>query len=254
VDVLRNIRARCVTSRPVDEPQPTVGDLFNIGAIRNACTQCSQDPSSSPVSALQFVSDDFLLFREHWIQRCRRTLLALIEEGEVARQTALVDDQKGQGNDASVALEPPVVEINTAPVDKLELATSFFGCFKCRSHHLRFPSILFHKCLRRGDVGGIRGKSSDWVADALSTGGKSAQYEGRWNFDDVYASCIAAPKEIQMANMLAVLKVLDLDPTTTTVDQLNDLDPIVECLSCSTLYRGRCVMDWTAVVSYLLHV
>jgi len=44
VKALIVIRARCVAKRPVGEPQPTIGDLFYMDAIRKTCIQCAEDP------------------------------------------------------------------------------------------------------------------------------------------------------------------------------------------------------------------
>jgi len=41
-----------------------------------------------------------------------------------------------------------------------------------------------------------------------------------------------------------------LDPETTTFDEIERLNPVFECLHCHSISEGRCLMDWTAIVSY----
>lgn len=45
-----------------------------------------------------------------------------------------------------------------------------------------------------------------------------------------------------------VLEELELDPETATVQQLNELDPIFECVACTQTHGGRCVMAWETLV------
>lgn len=253
VDALGKIHARCVAGRPVDEPQPTVGDLFHIDTVRKTCMQYAQDSGDFSDTLLHFVLDNFLLYREEWIGHCRRTLLALAEKSEQKSSDAsqIEITKVLPGDDALTAKPTTSTEDGAALVDKLQLVTTFFECRRCRTH-LRFPNVLMHACARYANVGCTGEEQSDWVADAFSDY-SMYRYEGRLNIhSDRSRGYITTAGGIQMANVLAVLDILGLDPATTTVDQLNDMDPILECLSCNTLSKGRCVMDWEAVVSLLL--
>ena len=142
------------------------------------------------------------------------------------------------------------LEVTPAPqVDRLMLATSFFRCEWCSRHCLRFPDVFAHECARDSDVAGYSGEETEisWVSEALSTGDEDEPlYEGVWNF------CLAIHtlNEAQIANLVAVLELLKLDPETTTFDEIERLNPVFECLHCHSISEGRCLMDWTAIVSY----
>jgi len=264
VDVLRDIRARCVARQPAGEPQPSVGDLFHIKAILNASIKCAQDPDSSPASVLQFVEDKYWAFREQCMQRCRRLLLEQLDLAEKEKQeknseapTGTHKKPKPTNKDkksSSKLATATELEVKPAPeVDRLMLATSFFRCEWCSKHSLRFPDVFAHRCARRTDVAGYsrEEKEKSWVSEALSTGGGGEPlYEGVWNF------CLAIYKlnEAQIANLVAVLELLKLDPETTTFDEIERLNPVFECLRCHSFSEGRCLMDWTAIVSYLFNL
>ena len=258
MNVLREIRARYVAKRPMDEPQPSVGDLFHFHDVRNACIACAQDPASDPASALQFVEDGFADFRERWLQRGRRILLQFIEAEEKVwkeKQQKSVPEEakhKAQNDNSTTAQEPATPAVrDTEPVpqiDKLELATSLFRCSSCSTHSLRFPNILAHDCAHRADIGkcGLEGQS-DWVSEAFKSEWGKTTCEGTWNWN----LCIHVPTGSELANLHAVLDLLKLDPKTTTFEELEKLNPIVECLHCHSMAEGRCLMSWGKVVSHI---
>jgi len=261
VDVLREILAQCIAKRSLGEPQPSVGDFFDLQSVRSACIKCAQDPNSSPAIALQFVEDHFVALREQCIQRCRRLLVEILDQAETARKkqeeekraketTKAVDrDEKDDGDKPSKRLTTAKSKTEPAPqVDRLKLATSYFYCKLCETSSLRFPDVLAHKCARHFSVGAPqRGQAGlEWVAEALSTGSSYArESEGRWNYLD-YVRGLPADA---MSSMLAVLDLRKLDPEVTTFDEVEG--SIVECLLCNSFAKGRCLMDWTGIVSCL---
>ncbi|PPR02535.1 hypothetical protein CVT24_001961 [Panaeolus cyanescens] len=48
-----------------------------------------------------------------------------------------------------------------------------------------------------------------------------------------------------------LMKLCGVDPLTTTLEQMNALDPIFECVSCSRMSRGRLTMRWIKAASHI---
>jgi len=234
VDVLREILARCIAKRPLGEVQPSVGDFFAIHRVRSACIECAQDPDSQAATVLQFVEDEFMALRGRCFERCRNILLEMLDKAEKERK------EKGKGKKKDKKTQEPHPQ-----VDRLELATSYFECTLCDVQTLRFPNILAHNCARRADVG----SGDDWVSDALSTRDHPNDdiREGLWN---CRAAICPLPK-MHMSSLLAVLDLWELDPQSTTFDEVEKLGGVVECLTCNSFSKGRCLMDWTGIVSVL---
>ena len=53
----------------------------------------------------------------------------------------------------------------------------------------------------------------------------------------------------QLGPFATVLQSCGIDPKTTTVADINEIDPVIECLSCSNVEQGRITMRWLSVVS-----
>ncbi|PPR01751.1 hypothetical protein CVT24_001571 [Panaeolus cyanescens] len=50
-----------------------------------------------------------------------------------------------------------------------------------------------------------------------------------------------------------LLKLCEVDPTTTTISEMNELDPIIECIGCNKLRSGRLVMTWSRAIKHALN-
>jgi len=193
---LKKIIAECTSDRPLNEPQPTVGDLFNDPAVREACIRCAEDPITLPEEALSFVKDGFRDLREEWIQRCKAILLEGLEKSKAEQREEIGDECRRKNRPLPTDskwyqfLEPGVPE----GVDVLQLATTPFHCLTCGSEtgQLHFPDVLSHKCARTGQIGGQGyGNPQDWVAKALHDDRKTEERaaDGAWNFyGDIYHS------------------------------------------------------------------
>ncbi|PPQ69575.1 hypothetical protein CVT24_001375 [Panaeolus cyanescens] len=48
-----------------------------------------------------------------------------------------------------------------------------------------------------------------------------------------------------------LMKLCGVDPLTTTLEQMNTLDPIFECIPCNRMSRGRLMMRWVNAVSHV---
>ena len=245
--VLANTRRQCVSFRPLDEPQPSIGDLLHLhDGIRAACIKFANGMAMfSAEEELRFVGDAFSVIREHWIRRCRKYLIDTLDQTGATKATTPVGGPSllARSQESSMSL------------DVLQLATSFFRCSssRCGSPQLRFPSVLSHPCARKIPIGGHgRGNLQDWVYDALydieDTNDEDGDASGEWNLDEI----IQAPSSDAMRHCLAILEILNLDPKTTTSAQLFELDPIFECVVCNNAEEGRRVMTWETAVSFPL--
>jgi hypothetical protein len=48
---------------------------------------------------------------------------------------------------------------------------------------------------------------------------------------------------------ISILHSCGIDPNTVTATDMDELDPIIECLSCSHIQKGRVTMNWITAVS-----
>ncbi|KAH9483653.1 hypothetical protein JR316_0003123 [Psilocybe cubensis] len=127
------------------------------------------------------------------------------------------------------------------PAVVLELATTIFQCRDCefgdaqRASLMRYPRVLAHhhavneECRRP-----IQEKDVEVLWEV--TGAMPWNQTGVVKFD-MYAAVI----------MRSVIEHCGLDPKTTTKERMDELDPIVECLTCNNLEEGRKVMRWDVV-------
>ncbi|KAL0577161.1 hypothetical protein V5O48_004838 [Marasmius crinis-equi] len=124
----------------------------------------------------------------------------------------------------------------------LVLSTSLFQCSRqdciaSRSVH-SFPSILFHRCSNDTPRG------PDWVSHPCSP---------RW--DPKLMKYSSEPLSIQCHSTAVpatqtICQLFNLDPTTTTLDTMFKLNPLVECLTCKTEAGSRLFLRWTSVVDH----
>ncbi|KAF9040054.1 hypothetical protein BJ165DRAFT_1531035 [Panaeolus papilionaceus] len=49
-----------------------------------------------------------------------------------------------------------------------------------------------------------------------------------------------------------LLKICKLDPTTTTLDEIEELQPILECYGCNSTNVGRQVLTWDSAISHII--
>ncbi|KAH9483658.1 hypothetical protein JR316_0003128 [Psilocybe cubensis] len=135
-----------------------------------------------------------------------------------------------------------------APQDKvLDLATTTFECNQCyegwvyTAMPLRYPRVLTHNHTTHGHVSPWslepRQKEEadlDLLKDVIDV--------VPWNWHEV----VTFDKDA--ANVLeSVIQMCGLDPKTTTTKEMDELDPIIECLSCNNLTKGRMVMRWQLI-------
>lgn len=127
------------------------------------------------------------------------------------------------------------------PNTVLHLATTFFSCSECRRYNslengpIWYPRVLLHDHARRSDGRNSMDLDTEMVYDIT----RSTQ----WNARDVFQFSNA-----ERLIMSDVLEEAGFDPETTTVEELNALDPIFECVPCNNIRHGRFTMKWTHLV------
>lgn len=146
-----------------------------------------------------------------------------------------------------------------ATVSHLHLATTVFKCdaigfySTCCNEPLTYPRVFAHRCTSSYDV------STPSVGESLAmtwcdTPGvppvdKSLLpfwylHAVPWNMGGDRISF----SEVGSRNAKAAVKACGLNPDVTTVEDMNSLDPMLECRSCYNEYNGRVVMRWTQTV------
>ncbi|KAF8643791.1 hypothetical protein AX16_008810 [Volvariella volvacea WC 439] len=122
--------------------------------------------------------------------------------------------------------------LGIVPTARLDLATTFFSC-SCCTDPISYPRILVHACLTRG-------KEQQNCVDQELVMMTEAQ---PWR---VGAEGVRF-HERAWRQAAGILTALGMDPDTTTPEQMDELDPRVECALCSSPGR-RVVMRWRAAV------
>ncbi|KAF9040053.1 hypothetical protein BJ165DRAFT_1495088 [Panaeolus papilionaceus] len=69
---------------------------------------------------------------------------------------------------------------------------------------------------------------------------------GPWNFEKRVVFHSSAHHII-----CNLIDMCGMDPSTTTLIQMNTTDPIFECVPCNSFYRGRLMMRWTEAASHI---
>lgn len=120
--------------------------------------------------------------------------------------------------------------------DQLDRATSQFHCLKC-NHAIAYPRILNHRCMTAYGHNKYEGldKTLDRIWNIIS-------YQP-WNFD----------KRLREARTKVrhVIACCLEEPDSATSEEMDRLDPRLECSHCSSVNRGgRLAMDWRSAVSY----
>jgi hypothetical protein len=119
----------------------------------------------------------------------------------------------------------------------LALASTLFHCGHCRNH-LTLNQTVFHQC---------KSCYFDLPPDV--------QLVSRAINEVTTALKIRSTISFSLASLerfAFVLHSCGIDPKTTTEADLSEIDPIIECLDCSHIDKGRVMMRWLSAVSFKL--
>ena len=122
----------------------------------------------------------------------------------------------------------------------LQLATTIFSCRFCPDEPLTYPRVLVHRCATLW--GAANAIDDDQVLLHRFLDGSSY-----WNSGN--ALTFNAHDIISMSK---AIKLCGLDPKSATREDMDNQDPIFECLDCNDARKGRCTLSWLGVVRFWL--
>ncbi|KAJ8081183.1 hypothetical protein PM082_018026 [Marasmius tenuissimus] len=131
----------------------------------------------------------------------------------------------------------------------LLLSTSLFRCTNlgCRGSQsvYPYPAVLYHAC---GETrSGSSSEERTWISEVASFGARDrglAPYSSSLRVEVHPTAALVSE---------AICHLSQLDPTTTTLDTMFKLNPVVECGACMKKGGRRRFMRWTAAVNHLHH-
>ncbi|KDR84320.1 hypothetical protein GALMADRAFT_237098 [Galerina marginata CBS 339.88] len=199
---------------PVNTIYPVISDVLQDPVIRRII---SPGPGpSTPVAKTNFVSQ-FSSVGRRW----QRT----IED----KLTALVAAACGG-------------EHGPAPETVIDLATAWFTCSKCDAI-LRYPLVLMHDCATHIDANWVGpGPDTDWAIVRRLFQRVPWNSLGYITFNRAVLACISK-----------VLELCHVDPVTTTAQEMDTANHILECVTCNDPREGRPTMTWSRMVHHWHH-
>ncbi|KAJ7172194.1 hypothetical protein C8R46DRAFT_893686 [Mycena filopes] len=125
--------------------------------------------------------------------------------------------------------------------DLLLRATTYFRCASCKEP-IAYPRILAHKCL--SDLQhGHRNRDDDLTVLCISLDSEP------WNCDGKRVAYYPTAE----ASAHSVVRACGFDTEVTTVQDMDDVNPWIECVCCSHKVRGRAVFRWRKGVGPFVH-
>ncbi|PPR01428.1 hypothetical protein CVT24_001902 [Panaeolus cyanescens] len=197
-----------------EDPRPRVGDVF---AIPRFSERIMDTPTSVAVSA-----EDF--------QDLENNLEGVIEEAkDILKQKMLTLVHEGMNDEP---YDPETV---------LDLATTVF-CeeafnFRGTTNEIRtVPEVMAMRVVASNSRSEAKSQLIQKYLGSVpwNTG------DSNFKFDKISSDMLGS-----------LLATLGLDPKTTTVREIEELDPIFECVQCNGITDGRLVMKWTQTMKHL---
>ncbi|KAJ6531794.1 hypothetical protein B0H19DRAFT_1188595 [Mycena capillaripes] len=111
----------------------------------------------------------------------------------------------------------------------LHLASTFFKCSRPSSEPINYPRILVHSSTTT--FRWSRDDSDHTLQDALK--------EEAWN-----DAAGVQYDERASRSVRSVVEACGLDPDVTTASEMDEINPVMECLNCSDDTHGRLAMRW----------
>ena len=222
IPILRVIREEIVRDFPyLTRPSmPTVGELWAQAPIRKIILEHPKGEELTKADLAPTVTAVFTELNEQLQRRIDEELLDKVWSGL----------EEMEQNDREV--DPDTV---------FNLATTIFHC--CGERLFWFRDIKAHECASSLPFPKPLFKEFQYAYEYLSYGEK---YHGHTRSEGCYTSFNVKASKIAKE----VVEMCGLDPLTTTIKAMDDLDPIFECRVCSSLdhSKGRCSMNWRTVV------
>ncbi|TFK76192.1 hypothetical protein BDN72DRAFT_891283 [Pluteus cervinus] len=121
-----------------------------------------------------------------------------------------------------------------------DLATTFFRCAWCRDP-IAYPRVLVHDCLSKVHSSTQINEEDEELFAILE--------ETPWNYGD---DSVTFDEEASIAAH-AIITAVNKDPRTTTPQEMDDLDPRIECIQCTTP-RSKLAMRWRTAILHTLSI
>ncbi|KAF4614952.1 hypothetical protein D9613_003328 [Agrocybe pediades] len=113
----------------------------------------------------------------------------------------------------------------------LQLATTSFTCSRCSYDRIVYPRVLMHACV-----------TTSWLPTDASEIQK--RLKRLWNTGGSDESGIIRFNKVGMKTVSKLIEMCGLDPKTTTIIEIQNLNPIFECMECNSIHEGRAIMTW----------
>jgi len=209
---LNSVRETCVSTLPANAICPTTSELFRLPFVRDIIDSVPATGDFT-IDDLKPVNLSFDVLNVQWQKEIELKLLGLIQ-----------------------AVGGPNVQNSLDAAAVLNLATSFFSCGSC-NRFLRYPAILIHSCATKYNYRFPEKDDFDQSYIAETRG------ETFWN-----ANQYISMKQEHVVVVSRLLDMVGLDSKAATIQEMNNLNPIFECISCNSLSEGRAVMSWQTAV------
>ncbi|CAA7265272.1 unnamed protein product [Cyclocybe aegerita] len=219
--LLKRVYEVYVETLPVNSVHPNTADLFSNPVVRDIVLS---DPRSA-----EFTEDNLEVVQQSFEQ--------LVAQWRKDVDTMLID-----------LIKKSCPEYEFDPATVLHLATSIFSCNGC-SHHGEYtrhsssmsPSVaLAHRCARQ------MGYSYDDSVDPETRAAQAAISQVTWNFTKrIFFDAKTLPV------MTHLVELCGLDAARATAKELDELDPIFECLTCNNPRTGRATIRWSYAMVHI---
>lgn len=161
----------------------------------------------------------------------------------------LIDQWRDETDTKLLRIMDPSAELEKHR-DRLALATTVFHCTGC-AKSIAYPRILVHGCMSHF----YRAQPNDGLEanPTLHALWKAQEYQ-TWNFANDSISLANQPRV--RGAIETITKACNLDPKSTTAQEMDELDARLECVGCcsSGIFNRnpdeRFIMDWRTAVSY----
>jgi len=207
---LKAIRNAWIESLPANSIYPTCSELMRLPFVQNIFDNLTKEDklTEAHLESIRLALDDLNV---EWQENIKNELIEIVSSSS---------------------------EDTVDPETALDLATTFFACTTCyRLRFLRYPNVIMHKCTT----------TLDWQSS--NEGDKQTRFlrnhfkETLWN---TKKDIVIRPEHT--AFVAELVRLAGLDPKTATVQEMDALDPIFECVSCNHFLQGRATMTWKTAV------
>lgn len=216
------------------QPQDVLPQVLDVALTEPFKSFIFNDSDMEPT----YITDDDELisimerFTEEWNESRNQFLLSLIPlpppPPASTREESGKIDVKGKGKATSTSAT-------------LDLATSFFKCHNC-TETLHYPRVLAHQC-QRPPATSVNKRDTDPEGLSMLLAGL---YSRPW-----LCNChgLTFDQEASDAARLIVQECGE-NPEEATAERMDEIDCRLECVRCSEIKKGRCVMKWRMAVSF----